>query len=144
VSFHPDGNCIAIGTTDNSIKIWDIRVNRLLQYYQAHSSPVNSVAFHSSGNYLLSGSSDNTLKIFDLVEGRPFYTLHGHKGPVMDASFSPSGEFFASVGADEQVLVWKTNFDSIDYNEVLKGNRKRVTVVPPHMHDPPPTTQEVL
>ena len=34
VSFHPDGNCIAIGTTDNSIKIWDIRVNRLLQYYQ--------------------------------------------------------------------------------------------------------------
>ena len=34
VAFHPDGNCIGIGTTDNSIKIWDIRVNRLLQYYQ--------------------------------------------------------------------------------------------------------------
>ena len=34
VAFHPDGNCIGIGTSDNAIKIWDIRVNRLLQYYQ--------------------------------------------------------------------------------------------------------------
>ena len=35
----------------------------------------------------------------------------------MDVAFSPSGEFFASVGADEQVLVWKTNFDTVDYTE---------------------------
>ena len=61
----------------------------------------------------------------------------------MGVAFSPSGEFFASVGADEQVhiplpqvesqtqthahcvfilfhtqvLVWKTNFDTVDYQE---------------------------
>lgn len=35
----------------------------------------------------------------------------------MDVSFSPTGEFFASVGADEQVLVWKTNFDAVDCTE---------------------------
>jgi len=49
----------------------------------------------------------------------------------MGVNFSPTGEFFASVGLDEQVthasfillyvttqvLVWKTNFDSVDYRE---------------------------
>ena len=94
------------------------------------------MSFHPSGNYLLSASSDNSLKIFDLIEGRPFYTLHGHKAPVLDAAFSPSGEFFASGGADEQVLVWKTNFDTINYQEVLKGQRKRSAPAQHHGHDP--------
>ena len=139
VAFHPDGNCIAAGTADHLVKVrwlqkcrlssskvacvaqvWDIRVNKLLQHYTAHSGAVNSVAFHPSGSYLLSAASDNTLKantppphttsqhfiflqIFDLIEGRPYYTLHGHKAPPMGVAFSPAGEYFASVGADEQV-----------------------------------------
>jgi len=56
----------------------------------------------------------------------------------MGVAFSPSGEFFASVGADEQVLVWKTNFDSIDHQEVLRSQRKRPAPPPQHVHDPPP------
>ena len=47
-------------------QVWDIRVNKLLQHYTAHSGAVNSVAFHPSGNYLLSASSDNTLKVYYL------------------------------------------------------------------------------
>ena len=34
VAFHSDGNCIGVGTTDSVVKIWDIRVHRLLQHYQ--------------------------------------------------------------------------------------------------------------
>lgn len=50
-------------------------------------------------------------QVWDLREGHLFYTLHGHEGPSTCASFSPAGDFFASGGADEQVLVWRTNFD---------------------------------
>lgn len=63
VAFHPDGNCVAAGTGDHHVKVWDIRVNKLLQHYTAHNGAVNSVAFHPSGYYLLSGASDNTLKV---------------------------------------------------------------------------------
>lgn len=46
-----------------SLQVWDIRVNKLLQHYTAHTGAVNSVTFHPSGNYLLSAASDNTLKV---------------------------------------------------------------------------------
>ncbi|WAR26816.1 POC1B-like protein [Mya arenaria] len=71
---------------------------------EAHSAAVNSLSFHSSGNYLLSGSDDGQLKVFDLLEGRLFYTLHGHQGPV---------------------LVWKTNFDQVDFTELLQSHKQR-------------------
>lgn len=45
------------------LQVWDIRVNKLLQHYTAHSGAVNGVTFHPSGNYLLSASSDNSLKV---------------------------------------------------------------------------------
>ena len=69
------------------------------------------MSFHPSGNFLLSASHDGTLRVFDLLEGRPYYTLHGHRGPVTAAAFARDGHHFASGGTDEQLFVWRTNFD---------------------------------
>lgn len=38
VDFHPSGNCIAAGGTDSTVKLWDVRMNRLLQHYQGKST----------------------------------------------------------------------------------------------------------
>ncbi|CAF3696571.1 unnamed protein product [Adineta steineri] len=112
VAFHPSGTCIGGGCTDASVKIWDIRTRKLIQHYANHVASVNNVAFHPNGNFLLSASSDATLKVFDLLEGRLIYTLHGHQGPATSVAFSKQGDYFASGGQDQQVLVWKTNFDT--------------------------------
>jgi len=66
VRFHPDGTCVAACSEDNSIKIWDIRSQRLIQHYDAHSKEVTSIAFHPNGRYLVSSSKDDTVKIWDL------------------------------------------------------------------------------
>jgi centriolar protein POC1 len=49
--------------------------------------------------------------VWDLREGQLFYTLRGHEGASLGVAFSPAGDYFASAGADEQVMVWRTNFD---------------------------------
>lgn len=54
---------MAAGNSDSTVKLWDLRMNKLLQHYQAHGSTVNSVSFHPSGNFLLTASSDSTLKV---------------------------------------------------------------------------------
>lgn len=76
-----------------------------------------------------------------MLEGRLFYTLHGHQGPCTAVAFSKSGEYFASGGSDEQVLVWKTNFDQLDFSEVLQSHKNRQeepTPSEPTVSDIPP------
>ncbi|XP_053921260.1 POC1 centriolar protein homolog B isoform X3 [Cuculus canorus] len=136
VDFNPSGTCIASASSNRTVKLWDIRMNKLLQHYNVHRAGVNCVSFHPSGNYLITASTDGTLKILDILEGRLIYTLHGHKGSVLSVAFSKGGEKFASGGADAQVLLWKTNFDSFDYKEVLKHHmRRRHIDDPPHLLD---------
>ncbi|XP_078207192.1 POC1 centriolar protein homolog A isoform X7 [Callithrix jacchus] len=154
VDFHPSGTCIAAAGMDNTVKVWDVRTHRLLQHYQLHSAAVNALSFHPSGSYLITASSDSTLKILDLMEGRLLYTLHGHqpagrvteafpcdldsllglglvqlrRGPATTVAFSRTGEYFASGGSDEQVMVWKSNFDVVDHGEVMKVPRPPATL----------------
>ncbi|XP_023254065.1 POC1 centriolar protein homolog B-like, partial [Seriola lalandi dorsalis] len=72
----------------------------------------------------------------DLLEGRLIYTLHGHKGAVIAVTFSRAGELFASGGADGQVLMWRTNFDTKSYQDVLQQHSRRSTPdPPPHLSD---------
>ncbi|TPX67922.1 hypothetical protein SpCBS45565_g03476 [Spizellomyces sp. 'palustris'] len=125
VAFHPAGTVVASASTDRSIKLFDIRTHKLIQHYgDAHGGDgqsagggagVNSISFGGpAGEWLISTGWDGVVKIWDLKEGHLFYTLHGHKhGPTTAAVFSPHGDHFATGGSDSQVMVWKSNFDSI-------------------------------
>ncbi|XP_030588045.1 POC1 centriolar protein homolog B [Archocentrus centrarchus] len=154
VDFNSSGTCIAASGADSSLKIWDLRTNKLIQHYQVHSAGINSFSFHPSNNYVITGSSDSSIKILDLLEGRLIYTLHGHKGAVITVAFSRAGDLFASGGADSQVLLWRTNFDSKSYQDVLRQHSRRSTPDPPphlsdihprgpHLHHPQPTAIQV-
>ncbi|KAM4902211.1 POC1 centriolar protein homolog B [Sylvia borin] len=136
VDFNPSGTCIASAGSNNTVKLWDIRMNKLLQNFKVHRAGVNCISFHPSGNYLITASTDGTLKILDLLGERLIYTLHGHKGSVHCVAFSKGGEKFASGGRDAQALLWKTNFDKLDYEEVVKHNFRRTHIDdPPHLLD---------
>ena len=114
VKFHPDGTCVASGSQDKTVKIWDIRSQRLIQHYDAHSAEVNEIGFHPNGRYLLSSSNDSTLKIWDLRQGHILYTLYGHEGASTSAAFSPCGDYFTTGGQDSVVMVWKSNLEEIE------------------------------
>ncbi len=108
--WHP--NCehiISTSSADTSIRIWDLRQEKMIQYYAAHTGSVNSTDFHSSGNYLISASSDETCKIFDLLEGRGLFTVKAHNGPVNCATFTNDGQYFATAGNDKHIMIWKSN-----------------------------------
>jgi WD40 repeat protein len=75
VAFSPDGERLASGSSDNTVKLWDIRNGECLNTFQGHTNPVLSVAFSLDGKILASSSSDETIKFWDLKTGECLKTL---------------------------------------------------------------------
>ncbi|MBT9311406.1 WD40 repeat domain-containing protein [Leptothoe kymatousa TAU-MAC 1615] len=104
MSFSPDGQTLASGSEDGTVKLWD-RSGRELQTLEGHSGWVWSVSFSPDGQTLASGSSDGTVKLWDR-SGRELQTLEGHTGTVSSVSFSPDGQTLASGSSDGTVKLW--------------------------------------
>ncbi|KAH7634864.1 hypothetical protein B0T09DRAFT_276202 [Sordaria sp. MPI-SDFR-AT-0083] len=106
VAFSPDGQRLASGSYDHTIKIWDPASGSCLQTLEGHSHSVNSVAFSPDGQRLASGSYDHTIKIWDPASGSCLQTLEGHSHSVNSVAFSPDGQRLASGSGDETIKIW--------------------------------------
>ncbi len=47
VAFHPESQCLASGSADKTLKMWDIRSHLLIQHYPAHEDEITSISMHS-------------------------------------------------------------------------------------------------
>lgn len=116
LAFHPDGNYLAVGTSSNHVKIWDMRTQKLAQDYQLKSE-VNGVDFHPSGVVL--GSANNyypamnnsSLNLFDIRQCRCIFEIEGIHDSLDTIAFSNCGEYMSAGGQNKLVYVWKTNLN---------------------------------
>ena len=86
VAFSPDGQTLASGSGDSTIRLWDLRQPAAAPtVLRGHEHWVLSVAFSPDGQTLASGSADNTIRLWDLRQPAVVPTeLHGHEkwGPL--------------------------------------------------------------
>ncbi len=107
MAFSPDGQRLASGSEDTTVKIWDSATGKELFSLKGHANEVFSVAFSPDGQRLASGSWDKTVKIWDSATGKELLTLKGHAGDVNSVAFSPDGQCLAS-GSFGTVTIWET------------------------------------
>jgi WD40 repeat protein len=60
----PDGQTIASGSSDKTIKLWNIKTGELIRTLAGHGDGVQSLAFSQNGNILVSCGFDNIIKIW--------------------------------------------------------------------------------
>jgi WD40 repeat protein len=107
VAFSPDGNRIASGSFDKTIRLWDREGNPIAEPIKGHDNWVISVAFSPDGNTIASGSWDKTIRLWDR-EGNPIgEPLKGHEDSVMSVAFSPDGNTIASGSLDKTISLWR-------------------------------------
>ncbi len=108
VAFSPDGQILANGGLDSTIRLREIDIPGYLRVINRHRSSVRSVVFSPNSQVLASGSGDNTVRLWDVNTGEHIRTLGGHTSSVESVVFSSDGQTLASGSRDGEIRVWNT------------------------------------
>jgi len=127
ISWSPDGNRIATGSSDKTIIINDILYNNKsykisvnIRKTIEHPGIVTSVSWSPNSRYIVSGCSDGNLRIWDGVKFKlpskenPFINpieclmeIIGNKTHINSISWSYNFPYIISGGSDKILRIWK-------------------------------------
>jgi WD domain, G-beta repeat len=107
VAFCPDGRFALSGSTDRTLRLWDVRSGAEVRTLRGHTLGVTGVAVSPDGRHALSGGLDGTVRLWELATGQEVRRFQGHEDVVTCVAFAPNGRCAISGGADRRLRLWK-------------------------------------
>jgi len=106
LAFYTAGSNIAIGTTEDSIVLWNYKSNKTITIKSENE--VRAVAVSPDGKLIGSGGRDKKVTLWNSTDGSKVRSMSGHLDDVTALLFSPGGKQVISAGSDKRIIVWDT------------------------------------
>ena len=133
LAFSPDGERLASGSLNDTIRVWDVRVREQKRTLPGHKGGVtSSVVYSPDGSVLASGGGDKTVRLWDVRTGERVRTLSGQLDAISSVTFSHDGELLASGsgvrgGDNHDKTIWIWNARTGEHLHTLKGHTSGVS-----------------
>ncbi|MCC5614952.1 WD40 repeat domain-containing protein, partial [Nostoc sp. CHAB 5836] len=131
VAIAPDGKTAVSGSSDNTLKVWDLQTGKEIFTLTGHNDWVRAVAIAPDGKTAVSGSSDNALKVWDLQTGKEIFTLTGHNNSVLAVAIAPDGKTAVSGSADNTLKLWDLQTGNLLRTLTGHNNSVRAVAIAP-------------
>ena len=100
VEFSLDGALLVSGSSDLTVKLWDIQTGGVVKTFSGHTGLVRCVSISVDCAKIASGSNDGTICLWDVQVGECYYTIEGCNLTDL-IRFSPtSPQYFISMSGD--------------------------------------------
>ncbi len=117
VAFAPDGQTLATGGEDRTVRLWDLASGKERAILTGHTDNVVAVTFSPDSRLLATASWDGSVRLWEVGTAQQRAALLGHARPdrngkplpAFAVAFSPDGQLLASGGADETVRLWEVS-----------------------------------
>lgn len=90
---------------DNSIKIWQINQDKIIDKFVVKSGKINSISLSYKADKIVTGDADGNINIWQDKLGL-IATVKGHKQAINQVIFSPDHTIIASASQDGTVKLW--------------------------------------
>lgn len=124
VTFSRDGNLLASGSRDGTVKLWDADTGAERRTFTGHWGRLYSVDFNRDGRLLASGGRDGTVRIWDVDSGEEKHVLEGHTDRVTSVVFYPTSNTVVSASDDNTIRLWDA--DTGDHLRTVHAHAHRI------------------